>query len=342
MDYRYNYGVIIGRFQPFHKGHVNLIEEAMKIAKTIIIVIGSATGAVNIKNPWTYEQRKDMILSVFNNHENKIQFIGARDYFYQDNMWVTEIQQKINMINQDDDNTCIIGTYKDSSSYYLRLFPQWDLVPTKIQRDYLSSTDIRNSMYNRDTSEFKWEDNLPNSVVKYLHDDYLTTEIYKNMIEEHQFVQNYKTQWKDSPFPPIFSTVDNVVFKSGHVLVIKRGANPGKGLYAIPGGFLKETKTLKQTALDELKEETRIPIDKVILEKHIFEEKTFDYVGRSTRGRTITQAFAYNLGDGNLPLVKGSDDASWAGWVPLMDILTMENKFYEDHFHIINYFVNRF
>jgi len=76
------------------------------------------------------------------------------------------------MINQDDDNTCIIGTYKDSSSYYLRLFPQWDLVPTKIQRDYLSSTDIRNSMYNRDTSEFKWEDNLPNSVVKYLHDDF--------------------------------------------------------------------------------------------------------------------------------------------------------------------------
>jgi bifunctional NMN adenylyltransferase/nudix hydrolase len=122
---------------------------------------------------------------------------------------------------------------------------------------------------------------------------------------------------------------------------VKRKFNPGKGLYALPGGFLKQTETLEAGAIRELKEETGIKVHAPILKGHIIESKTFDHPGRSLRGRTITTAFYIKLPDGELPEVKGSDDAEVATWLPLMDVLGMEKEFFDDHSHIIRYFLNR-
>ena len=53
---------------------------------------------------------------------------------------------------------------------------------------------------------------------------------------------------------------DNVVYrfdgKNLQVLLVKRGNDPYKGMWALPGGFLNEDETLKEAALRELKEET--------------------------------------------------------------------------------------
>jgi len=60
----------------------------------------------------------------------------------------------------------------------------------------------------------------------------------------------------------------------------------------------------------------------------------FDDPHRSTRGRTITQAFRFDLRpDVELPKVKGSDDAAMALWVPLARIRSEE--MFEDHYFII-------
>lgn len=57
---KYKLGLVVGRFQPFHKGHKYLIEESLKIADYIIIGIGSANKK-DAKNPWTWQERKKMI-----------------------------------------------------------------------------------------------------------------------------------------------------------------------------------------------------------------------------------------------------------------------------------------
>jgi bifunctional NMN adenylyltransferase/nudix hydrolase len=151
----------------------------------------------------------------------------------------------------------------------------------------------------------------------------------------------YKKSWENSPFPPIFVTADAVVTCSGHVLVIKRGGNPGKGLLALPGGFVRENERVKPAALRELKEETRIKVDKIILESSIVDSEVFDYPARSLRGRTITHAFHVKLRDGKLPEVKGSDDAVGAFWLPMMEVMRRADEFFEDHIHIINRFINK-
>jgi bifunctional NMN adenylyltransferase/nudix hydrolase len=92
-------------------------------------------------------------------------------------------------------------------------------------------------------------------------------------------------------------------------------------------------------AIRELKEETKIKVPVPVLKGSIKESKTFDAPNRSTRGRTITQAFYIDLGfDEKLPKVKGSDDAEKAFWVPLNEVVAQRDKFFEDHFHIISYF----
>jgi len=56
-------------------------------------------------------------------------------------------------------------------------------------------------------------------------------------MEEAVYIKDYRGQWK-TPFPPFFVTVDAVVYQSGHLLVIRRGHNPGRGKIALPGGFV--------------------------------------------------------------------------------------------------------
>ena len=152
-------------------------------------------------------------------------------------------------------------------------------------------------------------------------------------------VKKYKEAWKAAPFPPTFMTVDAVVVQSGHILLVKRGDMPGKGLWALPGGFLNQGETMLDGAIRELKEETKIKIPVPVLKGSIKDSKTFDAPNRSQRGRTITQAFYIDLGFAEeLPKVKGSDDAEKAFWVPFNQV--KQELMFEDHWHIIDHFVN--
>ncbi len=61
------------------------------------------------------------------------------------------------------------------------------------------------------------------------------------MQRELEHVKAYKKAWEAAPYPVKHVTVDAVVEQSGHVLVVKRRAEPGKGLLALikdDGGFL--------------------------------------------------------------------------------------------------------
>lgn len=340
----HNYCVFIGRFQPFHNSHLQVVREGLSQAKELIIVLGSAHSARNIKNPWTTQEREEMIRASLSSYENtRIHFVGVRDYFYNDNLWVADIQAKVNSITNGDPTTALIGTYKDSSSYYIKLFPQWEFLPSKSD-GRLNATDFRN-MYFGPKDEFELEASsrgkLPHEVTAFMF-NFMKTPHYTSLCEEFKFIQEYKKSWEVAPYPVTFNTVDAVLIQSGHVLVVKRKFNPGKGLIALPGGFLKDTETLEASAIRELKEETGIKIDKIVLKNHVVDSKTFDHPGRSLRGRTITHAFCIRLPDGELPEVKGGDDAAKAYWMPLMDVARLEHEFFEDHCHIINYFLRKF
>jgi bifunctional NMN adenylyltransferase/nudix hydrolase len=89
--------------------------------------------------------------------------------------------------------------------------------------------------------------------------------------------------------------------------------------------------------LRELREETMIRVPVPVLRGNIVRSQVFDAVDRSPRGRIITHAFHIQLPDGELPRVKGNDDAEKAKWIPIAEV-NSEDCF-EDHYEIIQYFL---
>ena len=93
------------------------------------------------------------------------------------------------------------------------------------------------------------------------------------------------------------------------VLLIERGADPFKGCWAFPGGFLNMDETTEQCAVRELEEETCMKIQK------LQQIGAYSKVDRDPRGRTITVVYLAVI---DSPCeVKGQDDAAKAQWFPL-------------------------
>jgi ADP-ribose pyrophosphatase YjhB (NUDIX family) len=152
--------------------------------------------------------------------------------------------------------------------------------------------------------------------------------------EEFEFIERYKTPYKALPYPPVFVTVDAVVVQSGHVLLVERRARPGKGLMALPGGFIGADEKIEDAVIRELREETRLKVPDPVLRGSLIESRVFDDPHRSARGRTITHAFYFRLKDAiDLPNVKGGDDAKSAQWYPIGEL--QRELFFEDHYSII-------
>lgn len=339
MNFEYDYCVYIGRFQPFHLGHLETVQVALEKAKTVIIILGSHQVAPNIKNPWSALVREQTILSCIEpEHRGRVQFVRVRDRLYSDNLWLTDVQQKVIGIAEEGTRVAIIGYRKDSSSYYLDLFPQWTYIPTDNFKG-INSTDIRNSYFSQST-EAEFLSLLPKGTQQFL-EDFRKQPLYQRLTEEYQFIQSYKNAWSQAPYPPTFVTTDAVVVQSGHVLVVRRKAKPGKGLIALPGGFLQQDETILDGMLRELREETGLKVPRPVLQGSIVGEHVFDNPGRSLRGRTITHAYFIQLKAGKLPPVKGSDDADKAWWMSLSDLYGHEDTFFEDHFQIVQHFVSR-
>ena len=335
---KYDALVFIGRFQPFHNGHRAVVESALEQAKEVIIVIGSSFASRNIRNPFTFEERRKMIRSIF--PQNNVKIVGVSDYPYDDNKWVASVQSLVlsaMSFTPDPIRIGLIGHEKDGTSYYLKIFPTWGNVSVP-NVDGVSATDIRERLFNKDAL---FKDLLPDvdaQVANYIA-KFSVNDSFMTLIKEFEMIRKYKESWKVAPFPPTFVTVDAVVVQSGHVLLVKRKAMPGAGLWALPGGFLNQEETLLDGAIRELKEETKIKVPVPVLKGSIKSQKTFDHPRRSSRGRTITTAFYIDLGfDDKLPKVTGADDAEKARWIPFNEV--DRTQMFEDHFFILDNFIN--
>lgn len=182
--------------------------------------------------------------------------------------------------------------------------------------------------------------NTPNGVHEFLR-KYMTTDNYLDMVEETVSYKNNKMAWGLGPYAPMFVTVDAVVTYNGHVLLIRRKQSPGRGLWALPGGFIDQDNSLQDNVIRELREETRISVTNDRLKSCMGPLVTFSDPYRSKRGRTITHASRINL-DGHvdvLPKVRGDDDAELAKWFTFSEVLDFGNQLFEDHAEIIKQLV---
>jgi len=345
MPKKFKLAILIGRYEPSHNGHVNNFCKGYDIADKLYILVGSAFQPRTIKNPFTYEERKAMIDEVVGrNITSNYKVFPLRDYAYNDTFWIRDVQQIVESAGVDDSEVVILGHEKDDSSWYLRAFPNWTFQPMDGYVEYgsksIDATKIRELYFEGHTDYIKGT--VPASVFDTLTRFAMTDE-YKTLVEEYKFIKEYKKIWSVAPYAPTFFTVDSVVIQGGHILLVKRRSAPGKGLWALPGGFLNQEETARTACIRELREETGLKVPVPVLNGSITFEKLFDKPDRSLRGRTLTQAFLIELngGDAKLPKVKGMDDAEEAKWFPIGEVMNMSEQLFEDHFSIIQTMVAR-
>lgn len=345
MSYDVDFAVFIGRFQPFHHGHLHVVQTGLAKAERLIVLLGSAWQARSSRNPWTHQEREQMLRACLSPEENeRLLCLPLMDAPYNQETWVRSVQATVAGLVTAHHHTphkpariALIGHKKDASGFYLNLFPQWGNIDvenhagisaTPIREQYFSAepdTLLRNLVRSRV---------LPAASADYLQQFSQQQAAYQQICEEIRFEQRYKSAWSEAPYPPVFVTVDAVVVQSGHVLLIERRANPGKGLWALPGGFVDQDELLMDACLRELREETRLKVPGPVLKGSIKRQSVYDDPYRSSRGRTITHAFYIELQpSASLPRVKGGDDARRARWVPLADL--HPRTLFEDHYFII-------
>ena len=61
----YSLGIIIGRFQVLHLGHVEMINKAIELCDEVGIFIGSSQESNTLKNPLSFEKRKEILETIF-------------------------------------------------------------------------------------------------------------------------------------------------------------------------------------------------------------------------------------------------------------------------------------
>lgn len=339
MNKKADLAVFIGRFQPFHRGHLYAIHKGLELAETVLVLIGDTQGPRTIKNPWTAHERAQMIYAAVGSDTDRVHCESVIDHPYSDLDWVAGVQAAVTSYSTEAEKIILIGHEKDSSSFYLRMFPQWEFHDTGYevlengQIGQYDATAIRNMVF---SGRLQYAVGIvPEPVLKML--PMLEPEVLDELREEYAFIKAYRDSWASAPFPPVFVTTDAVVVQSGHVLLVKRGQNPGKGLYALPGGFIDQTEGIDDCAIRELIEETNIKLQPEVLKRCITHVEVFDRrggVSQEDRGRIITHAHLFQLNDTkSLPKVKGGDDAAEALWVPISEI-TPKNMF-SDHYHIL-------
>lgn len=328
--------VLIGRFQPFHNGHAALLAQALETAPKVVVVLGMGFHAPSAKNPFTWEERAAMIRCALPEADAaRLSFVPVRNY-YDDQLWAAAVVAGVNAACGKNAKIALVGHLKDASSYYLNLFRDWEFIEASKQGN-IDATAVRQIYFEGDDDKAiaaLLSGLVPEPVNHYLQ-GWRRLPQFAASREEHLGLIAYRKEWGTGPFV----TTDAVVRANDHVLLIKRGGFPGKGLWAAPGGFLEPRERLMQGAIRELREETGLGTLDGLMEGALKEEAVFDHPDRSQRGRTITHAFYFELHVDKLPDIKGSDDAADAQWIPVSQVAAMEQTFFEDHFNILNHFL---
>src|SRR3954470_25047845 len=139
-------------------------------------------------------------------------------------------------------------------------------------------------------------------------------------------------------FPDFAVTVDVVIATMAegvlHVLLVRRGEDPFKGVWALPGGFKRPEETLGEAARRELREETGVDVPTLLTQFGAYGDP-----GRDPRMNVVTVGYVAVLRD--VGAVVAGTDAAEAALVPIADVLNGTLDLAFDHFRIARDAVDR-
>ena len=165
--------VVLGRFQPFHRGHALMLQEAEKIRKEnypdlkLIIAVGSSNRPETLKNPWSASERVAMISSWLNNEAEFNAIIVT----------IPDIEDPPNWVSHAEKYHGKSGIFFSSDSYSCDLYNNsgWNIISMPLlQRDDYEGWRVRetarmlSTIQDKDAIDTVLGVSTPQSVINYL------------------------------------------------------------------------------------------------------------------------------------------------------------------------------
>ncbi len=150
-------GLYIGRFQPFHLGHLSAIKQALKEVDQLIIGIGSSQYHREANNPFTAEERQTMIKKTLKAEEieDHCQIFLIPD-IHNDEKWVAHVKSIVPPFEM-----VIVG----NEGIVKTLFEKADTPVIQVKREYdISATEIRERMQEK----AEWEQMVHPTSIEFL------------------------------------------------------------------------------------------------------------------------------------------------------------------------------
>jgi len=308
----HNYALFIGRFQPFHNGHLTSIRYGLSVSERIIIAIGGYQLASSPFDPWSALDRKKMILKSLTPEERKkVQFILLRDRLYDEELWKENLTTEIHFLTKKNSKIVIIGHIKDQTSYYLNIFPQWNFIETG-NFDNINGTDIRRLFFQNKTITTR---DVPQIVLDFLL-KFKMTNSFKSL--QNQFNKyNLQDKFNADGLLSSLNLKDSILLRVGSYILLKKSKLPYEKLsYVLPE--LKDVKIKRSTSQQAQK-----------TEHHFYTSK---YDGENKDGRTVHY---YKFPHQFIFSLKRLNKLKYA-WMLMDDLFLNEPKMRADTYQIIH------
>ena len=147
--------LFIGRFQPFHNAHLLDIKKILKEVDEVVIAIGSSQGKNTSENPFSYKERKQMIVNTLKKNKIKNYKIYPVPDLYNDRKWVEYMKNNL-------------PSYEfvySGNPWTLRCFKRFDSKVKKIKLiKGISSTIVRNMIIKNKN----WKKLVPKEIFDYI------------------------------------------------------------------------------------------------------------------------------------------------------------------------------
>jgi nicotinamide-nucleotide adenylyltransferase len=152
-------GLYVGRFQPFHLGHLSAIREVLKEVDELVIVIGSAQYSHNFNNPFTAGERLVMVRKALEEAKingDRVWIVPVPDVHLH-MMWVSSVEGYTPRFEIVYSNEPLTRRLFMESKYKVKPIRFYD-------RKTFSSTEIREKM----VKDQSWEKLVPKSVATFI------------------------------------------------------------------------------------------------------------------------------------------------------------------------------
>jgi bifunctional NMN adenylyltransferase/nudix hydrolase len=179
---RYDLAVFIGRFEPFHLGHLAILQRALALSARVVVLVGSAEAPRTAKNPWSFAEREVMIQAALGGDAPRVTALPLRDHLYNENAWLAEAQAQVASVAGEAKSIALFGFSKDASSSYMKAFPQWELVDAA-SVPLLSATELRRQLFSEEQGALQLiKANVPAQVFEII-DAFRKTDAYRQTLE---------------------------------------------------------------------------------------------------------------------------------------------------------------